>query len=183
MNKSIILLLLGVFAFMVSCEKEGDKVMMLDDPKAPQLVTMPDLNMSRDKGGDLLVFETSMVDPGFTASATYFLEAAAAGTDFATVIPILSTTDVDEIEIAVSDLNAMLIKYFPEDATSAVDFRVRSRLSVDAGTGAPGTGNMPFEYISTTVTEDVTLFGFLRLDLINSGVDQKNYFSIIKWGV
>ncbi len=173
MNKSIILLLLGVFAFMVGCEKEGDKVMMLDDPKAPQLISMPDLNMSRDKGGDVLVFETSAVDPGFTASATYELEAAAAGTEFATVIPILSTIHADEIEITVSDLNAILLKHFPEDATSSVDFRVRSQLVVDAGTGAPGTGDMPFEYISSTVTEDVTIFGFLRLDLINSGMDQK----------
>lgn len=173
MNKSIILILLGIFAFVTACEKEGDQVIMLDNPKAPQLVTMPDLNMSRDKGGDILVFETTAVDPGFTASAKYALEAAEAGTDFATVIPILSTTQADEIEITVSDLNAILLKHFPEDATSAVDFRVRSTLVVDAGTGAPGTGNDPFEYISDTKTEDVTLFGFLRLDLINSGLDQK----------
>jgi hypothetical protein len=173
MNKSIIFLLMGLFAFLVACENEGDKVIMLDSPKAPQLTGMPDLNLSRDKGGNVLKFEATPVDPGFVASASYYLEACESGTSFVKIIPIYSGISVDEIELTVSELNAILLKHFPEDATSTVDFRLRSVLVVDAGTGAPGTGSDPFEYVSTTITEDVTIFGFMRLDLVNSGMDQK----------
>ncbi|MCT4588009.1 MAG: SusE domain-containing protein [Carboxylicivirga sp.] len=169
MNKSIIFLLMGLFAFLVACENEGDKVIMLDSPVAPELVSMPDLNLTRDKGGETLKFNATAVDPGFTASATYYLEASEAGTEFAKVIPVYSGIDVNSIELTVSELNSILLKHFPEDATSSVDFRLRSILTVDAGTGA----HEPFEYTSETVTEDVTIFGFMRLDLIDSGMDQK----------
>lgn len=173
MNKSIIFLLLGLFTFFVSCEKDGDKVAILESPIPPALTSMPDLSLSRDKGGDILKFAATPVDPGFVASANYYLEAAVAGTSFAEIISIYSGTSVDDITISVSELNTILLKHFPEDQTSSVDFRLRSQLVVDAGTGAPGTGTDPFEYISETVTEDVSIFGFMRLDFIDSGMDQK----------
>ncbi|MCU4157415.1 SusE domain-containing protein [Carboxylicivirga sp. A043] len=173
MNRAIIYFLIGLFAFVVGCEKEGDKVVMLDSPTAPELVSMPDLNLTRDNSGNSLTFAGNPVDPGFVASATYYLEACEAGNDFQDLALIYSGSQINEVTMTVSELNQALLTILDEDKTTSVDFRVRSILTVDAGTGAPGTGSNPFEYTSQIVNEDVTVFGFLRLDLIGSGVDQK----------
>jgi hypothetical protein len=101
------------------------------------------------------------------------LEAAAAGTNFADPIVILTDVQNDSLKISVSDLNGLLLKKFPADKASSIDFRIRSVLVVDAGTGAPGTGNAPFEYISKTSNANVTLYGLPKLDLIDSGINQK----------
>ncbi|MDZ7633854.1 MAG: hypothetical protein U5L72_05230 [Bacteroidales bacterium] len=66
-----------------------------------------------------------------------------------------------------------LIKKFPTDATTSLDFRLRSVLVVDAGTGAPGTGANPFRYLSAARNANVALYGLPRLNLIGSGMDQK----------
>ena len=77
------------------------------------------------------------------------------------------------MKISVSDLNGILLKKFPADATTSVDFRLRAVLVVDAGTGAPGTGTNTFSYISAVKNASVTLYGLPRLDLVGSGMDQK----------
>lgn len=141
---------------------------MLADPVAPTIATMPNLTLERSKGVDLLEFVGTPVDPGFAASAKYFLEAAAAGIEFENVIQIYSGIEVESIKITVSDLNQLLLKSFPADQVSSIDFRIRTALVVDGGTGAES-----FEYFSGTSTADVTLYGLLRLDLIGSGMTQK----------
>jgi hypothetical protein len=145
---------------------------MLDNPVKPEIVTMPDLTLKRTNGTQILEFVGTSVDPGFQASANYFLEASAAGTNFSEPIAIINGIQGKSMKISVSELNGILLKKFPANEVSSVDFRLRSVLVVDAGTTAPGTGNKPFEYTSATKNAKVTIYGLPKLDLINSGIDQ-----------
>lgn len=148
-------------------------VTMQSNPVAPTITTMPDLTLVRANGTQVLEFVGTPVDPGFTASATYYLEACAAGTDFAAPVTVWSGTQTKSMKITVSDLNGALIKKFPVDAVSSLDFRLRAVLVVDAGTGAPGTGTKPFSYTSAAKNANVTLYGLPRLNLIGSGMTQR----------
>ncbi len=173
MRNTIFILFIGLIGLLSSCEKDGETIVMLENPVAPEIVIMPNLTLQRNKGTEMLEFVGTPVDPGFQASAKYFLEAAAAGTNFADPTIILTDVQNASLKISVSDLNGILLKKFPADKATSVDFRVRSELAVDAGTGAPGTGTAPFEYSSKTSTANVTLYGLPKLDLIDSGIDQK----------
>ena len=173
MKKLIYITFIGLIGLLFSCEEDGDLVYMDENPTPPSIVSMPDLTLERNNGTDTLEFVCTPVDPGFQASASYFLEASAAGANFADPVVIVTGVKGTSFKITVSDLNGILLKKFPADEVSSVDFRLRSVLVVDAGTGAPGTGSDPFEYSSDTQTASVTLYGLPRLDLLNSGVDQK----------
>ncbi len=151
-----------------SCKKDETKVVMLTNPTPPTLASLPDLTLQRAHGLDTLVFVGTAVDPGFKASATYFLEACATGNNFKDSLQVLSSTQDATLKITVSALNGILLQKFPADVASAVDFRIRSVLSIDAGTGA-----LPRIYASDPVSANVTIFGLPRLDLINSGITQK----------
>lgn len=168
MKNKIYILFIGLLGLLVSCEKDGEQVVMLSNPVAPTIVSMPNLTLERNNGLEVLEFVGTPVDPGFTASAKYFLEANAAGNNFDNPIIIRTDIQANSFKITVSDLNGMLLKKFPADAVSSVDFRIRSVLVVDAGTGA-----QTFEYTSATSTADVTLYGLPKLDLLNSGMVQK----------
>ncbi len=168
----IYLTFIGLFGLLFSCEKDGTKVEMLTNPIAPELLTIPNLALQRSQGADTLVFTGKAVDPGFQASATYFLEACKKGSNFAAPIPILSNVHAEVLKITVSELNKILLKYYPAYVTTPTDLRLRSVLTVDAGTGAPGTSTKPFEYISDVKSADVTPYGLPRLDLVNSGLAQ-----------
>lgn len=175
MNKKLIIFLtfIGLVGIFTSCEKDGEQVVMSTNPVAPSILTLPDLTLQRNNATDTLVFTGTAVDPGFVASATYILEAAAQGTAFADPVTIYSGVKASPIKITVSDLNSLMLKKFPADQASSVDFRLRAVLVVDAGTGAVGTSENPLEYISQTMTSSVTIYGLPKLDLINSGIDQK----------
>jgi len=191
-NKLVIYLaFLGLIGLFASCEKDGDKITMSTDPIAPEILSMPNLTLERNNGTDVLVFTGSPVDPGFQASATYFLEACAAGNNFTDAVTIYSGVKNDTVKITVSDLNTLLLKKFPADQTSSVDFRFKAMLVVDAGTGALGTSTNPLVYYSAVKNANVALYGLPRLDLIGSGMDQKiesalgdgKYFGIVKLNV
>lgn len=169
----IYLTIIGLFALLFSCENEGTNVVMLDNPTAPTIKTVPDLTLKRADGTKVLQFVGTSVDPGFKASANYFLEACKSGTNFADAVTLISGTQDTLMQITVSDLNAALLKKFAADQSTSVDLRIRSVLTVDAGTGAPGTSAKPFEYTSVVKTVSVTTYGLPRLDLINSGLTQK----------
>ena len=172
-NLMIYLSFIGLIGLLFSCEKDETKVIMMTNPVAPTIQTVPDLTLKRAGGNDTLVFVGTAVDPGFQASATYFLEACAKGNNFTDAVVLVSSTRPTALKISVSDLNGILLKKFPADQVSSVDLRLRSILVVDAGTGAPGTSTMPFEYISEVKNANVTIYGLPRIDLINSGMDQK----------
>jgi len=172
MKKLIYLTFIGLLGLLFSCKEDGDQVYILDNPVAPTIASMPDLTLERNNGTNTLEFIGTDVDPGFVASVKYFLEACATGNAFANVISIQSAI-TPSFSITVSDLNGVLLKSFPADEVSSVDFRIRARLVVDAGTGAPGASDDTFEYSSETETASVTLYGLPRLDLLNSGIEQK----------
>lgn len=188
MKKLIYITFIGLLGLLVSCEKDGDQNFILENPVTPSIVSMPNLTLERNNGTEILEFVGTPADPGFVASAKYFLEACASGDNFNDVIAIQNNTEGTSFEISVSDLNGILLKKFPADEVSSVDFRIRSQLVVDAGTGAPGAADDSFEYSSETETSSVTLYGLPRLDLINSGIDQKiesalgngEYFGYVK---
>jgi hypothetical protein len=167
-NLIIYLTVIGLIGLLSSCEKDETRVVMLTNPVVPTIKTMPDLTLTRTNGTQTLTFVGTPVDPGFQASVVYYLEACASGNKFVDVTPILSSTQDAELKITVSDLNGILLKSFPADEVSTVDFRIRSVLVTDAGTGVK-----PLMYNSPTVPAEVTLYGLPRLDLIGSGIDQK----------
>jgi hypothetical protein len=175
MNKKIVLYIsfIGLIGLLFSCEKDEDQIFMLDNPVAPTLVNVPNLTLERSNGANTLEFTGTPVDAGFQASANYFLEIAAAGTNFADPVTIASGIQPASMKITVSDLNGILLKKFPADAATSADLRIRAVLVVDAGTGAPGTSSNPFEYSSDTKTVTVTPYGLPRLDLVYSGEAQK----------
>lgn len=175
MKKNILIYLtfIGMGLLLAGCEKDGTIVTMLSNPVAPVLTTLPDLTLERTNGNEVLEFVGTPVDPGFQASATYFIDAAAAGTAFADPVTVWTGNQCTSMQITVSDLNGALIRKFPTDATTSLDFRLRATLIVDAGTGSPGTGSTPFAYASALKTASATLYGLPRLNLIGSGVAQK----------
>lgn len=190
-NLLIYLTIIGLIGLLTGCEEDQTKVVMLTSPVAPTISAMPDLTLTRANGSQVLEFVGTPVDPGFNASATYFLEACASGSSFADPVVVYSGTQDLSIKMTVSDLNGMLLKKFPADAVSATDWRIRAVLVVDAGTGAPGTSTKPFVYSSAPRSANVTLYGLPRLDLINSGMMQKiesalgdgKYFGFVKLDV
>lgn len=187
-NLLIYLTFIGLAAILAGCEKDGGIVTLSTSPVPPALTTIPDLTLLRSNGNNVLEFVGTPVDPGFQASATYFIDAAAAGTDFADFVTVWTGNQCKSMKLTVSDLNGALIKKFPTDATTSLDFRLRATLVVDAGTGAPGTGSNPFTFASALKTASATLYGLPRLNLINSGIAQKiesalgdgNYMGYVK---
>jgi len=173
-RKSLLyLVLIGLISLLAGCEKDGSKVTMLGSPVVPTITTMPTLTLVRAHGTDVLKFVGTPVDPGFQASATYFLEACAHGNNFASAIILYSGVQDTSIKFTVSDLNGLMLKKFDPDVTTSIDVRIRSVLTVDAGTGAWGTSTNPMVYLSPVSTVNLTTYGLPRLDLLNSGITQK----------
>jgi starch-binding outer membrane protein SusE/F len=169
MNKNILKYIasIALFGLLFSCKKDETKVIM-STVNVPTIQTMPALTLTRATGTQTLTFVGTPVDPGFQASATYFLEACVKGTNFIDPISIFSGVSDASMQITVSDLNVILLKKLAADQVSAVDFRVRAVMTLSAG-----TGYTPMVYNSPTTTVNVTPYGLPRLDLIGSGVTQK----------
>ena len=165
--------LIGLISVLSACEKDEERVVMLENPVPPTLQTMPGLTLERVNANQTLIFSATEVDPGFRASANYFLEMAPSGTNFSRPMVLYSGIRVDTISIKVSDMNGMLLRLFPADLASSADFRVRAVMVVDAGTGALGSGATPLQFTSETRTVQVIPYGLPRLNLLNSVLEQK----------
>ena len=170
MNKNLLIYLtfIGLFGLLFGCNKEATKVVMLATPNAPTISTLPGLTLQRANATDTLTFVGTPVDPGFQASASYVLEACASGTNFQDPVVVLTGTNDTKMKITVSDLNGLLLKKFPADAASSIDFQIVSTLVITAG-----TGYSPMVYTSAVKTASVTTYGLPRLDLVGSGITQK----------
>lgn len=168
MNKKIFIYLtfIGLIGLLFSCEKDETRAVLLDSPNVPTLVSTPDLTLKRANGLNVLEFVGTPLEPGFQASTTYYLEACAKGTNFLDVTSLLSDKQDLSMKITVSDLNGLLLKKFPADKLSSLDFRIRAVLSLSSGTGS-------YVYNSVVASKDVTIYGLPRLDLIGSGITQK----------
>ena len=115
MNKKIYLYLtfIGLIGLLFSCQKDETKAVLLDNPIVPTIQSTPDLTLKRANGLNVLEFKGTAVDPGFQASATYYLEACAKGTNFADATLILSDNQDLSMKITVADLDGILLKKFP----------------------------------------------------------------------
>ena len=182
-NSIIYLTFIGLIGLLSSCEKDGTNVVISDPVVKPTIVTMPNLTLTRATAAQTLKFVGTFVDPGFNASANYFLEACAKGNNFVDVITVISSIQDTAMKITVSDLNGILLAKFPADAVSQVDFRIRAVLLRDGGTGVA-----PLVYSSDIKTAAVTIYGLPSLNLTNSGLTQKiesaagdgKYFGLVK---
>lgn len=147
-------------------------VTMLSEPIPPTIVSMPEMKFYRTGDPNQIVeFKCTPVDPGFKASATYFLEIAPAGSEFANPLQLYSGPQDTLISFKVSELNAKLLTVFDGDKETNAEVRVRAILTVDAGTGAPGTGTNPFSYTSASLATVVRPYGLPRLDLIGTSYE------------
>ena len=164
MNKRIFIYLtfIGLIGLLFSCEKDETKAVLSDNPIAPILQTVPDMTLKRANGTNVLTFVGTAVDPGFKASVTYFLEACAKGSDFKDPIAILTDKQDLSMKITVADLDGILLKKFPADQVTPLDFRIRSVLSLSSGTGS-------FVYSSAVKSVDVTTYGPPSLNLTVAG--------------
>lgn len=179
MKKYYILLfaLVGVLGFFSSCDEDGDHVVLRENVIAPTIKTLPDLSLVRANGTETLVFACTPVDPGFTASASYFLEACPENNNFENVTQLYNGVTCDNIEFTINELNSILLNGFAEDQTSSVDFRIRCVLETDAGLGVDD-----HVYYSETVNGDATIFGLLRLDILISGSETQKIVSLASDG-
>ncbi|SDB97548.1 SusE domain-containing protein [Williamwhitmania taraxaci] len=165
MNKLLYIMSIGMLGLLFSCEKDESKATMLENPIVPTFQTIPDLTLTRAAGTNTLKFVGTLLNPGYNASAKYFLEACPKGNNFVNTAAILSDVQDTSMLITVSDLNSILLKKFPGDQVSEADLRIRAVMVVDGG-----TGSKTFEYTSETKTVNVTLYGLPRLDFITGGV-------------
>lgn len=188
MKKYISLIIIALSVIFTACEKDGEMLKLADNVVPPDFLTVPSLSLERSHGNDSLMFTCSPVNAGFQVSANYFIEVCATGDNFENKQTIFSGSKIDTVKIAVKDLNQILLKIIPENTTASVDIRIRADLVVDAGTGAPGTGDSLFEYISKVQSVDAKAFGLPRLNLVNSGRNQNiksassdgTYFNYVK---
>jgi hypothetical protein len=164
--------LLGLVLLLASCEKEGEKVIILDTVNPPALGDLPNLVLQRTDANKTITFIGTPVNPGFQASAEYFLEVDVAGNNFANPLVLYSGSKGDTIRILASTLNGRLLEKFIAEVNTNANFRLRSVLNVDAGQGAPGSGANPMVFTSATKTVVVNPFGLPRLNLVGSGMAQ-----------
>jgi hypothetical protein len=164
MNKKILIYLsfIGLIGLLFSCEKDETKAVLSDNPIAPTIKTMPDLTLKRASGLSVLEFVGTPVEPGFQASVTYYLEACAKGNNFQDALVILTDKQNLSMKITVADLDGILLKKFPADQVSSIDFRIRSVLSLSSGTGS-------YVYSSPVKNADVKTYGPPALSLTVAG--------------
>ncbi len=168
MRKYIIIFLafIGLVNLFSACKKDETKATMLASPTAPVFTTVPELVLKRSEASKSLQFVGTKADFGFQSSVTYFLEADLAGNQFKKPISIASSTD-DTYTISVTDLNTILIKTLPLDKTTAMEFRIKASLTVEA------SGATPIVAISETKAVSVTTYGPPTLTLTSAGTLQK----------
>ncbi|MEI6276126.1 MAG: SusE domain-containing protein [Prolixibacteraceae bacterium] len=178
MNKKIFIYLtfIGLIGLLFSCEKEGTKAVLSDNPTVPTIATLPNLTLKRANGTNVLEFVGTPFNPGFQASAMYYLEACAKGNNFQDVISIMNDKQDLSLKITVADLDGLMLKKYPADQVTSLDFRIRTVLSLSSGTGS-------YEYSSPVKSGDVTTYGpptlaFTvagKLQGIVSAADNKSY--------
>ncbi|MGA1977098.1 MAG: SusE domain-containing protein [Bacteroidales bacterium] len=174
MKKNILVyFFIGLISLLAGCKKDGTMVTILTNPIVPTIKTMPSLALLRANATDTLEFVGTPVNPGFTASANYFLEACQSGNNFVNSVTIYSGIQDTVIKMTNSAINGALLKQFTADSTTNIDVRIRAVLIVSSGTGAPGSISNPITYSSAITTVPATIYGLPRLDLINSGMTQK----------
>ncbi|HEY4788152.1 MAG TPA: SusE domain-containing protein [Bacteroidales bacterium] len=155
---------IGMVGLLFSCQKQESKV-ELTNTISPKL-TVPSLSFTKDMANDQVVFTGTKVDPGFTASATYYLEVDTAGNNFKNPTVLASSIRDSAFEFSVSDLNKVLLNNWLPYVNNSVEFRIRAVLDQ---TNA-GAGVSPVVSISPSVPTTVVLYGLPQLNLVAGGV-------------
>jgi hypothetical protein len=163
MKNTIFLFLafLWLTGLLVSCEKDETIVKLTENPVLPKVVTLPNLIFDKAHENDTIVFVCSPIDFGYGISAKYALEAVVSGKEFSTkeTMRIYYGDDYAEIKTTIIKVNKLFKgKKIVAGTKSAVDFRIRAVLTVDAGSGALGSSTNPLEYISETVTDSTITY-------------------------
>ncbi len=172
----IFLAFIGLINFFTSCEKDETKTIMLANPVAPELTTVPELVLKRVDASKPLQFIGTKADFGFSSSVTYNLEADLAGNQFANPI-VIASGKVDTFNISTTDLNSILIKTLPLDKISAMELRVRAILTVEASGANSIVANSEPKAVSITTygPPSLTLTTAGTLQNITSPTDNKIY--------
>lgn len=171
-NSIIAFILLVISTMFIGCEDSGESPVMLENPLPSYVVSMPDMKLERKDGADVLSFEISPIEVGFTASVNYIFEASLSGTNFEPSVILYSGSNVDSVSLTKSELNAKLLGIGDPNVTADYDFRVRAIVDADAGNGVK-----PHQLISKVKTKAVSTYGLLRLQLI--GVEGEHYIKSI----
>ncbi|RJE72665.1 SusE domain-containing protein [Reichenbachiella sp. MSK19-1] len=140
---------------LISCEEELVEKAVLDSESAVnELSELPSSSyiLLYDEGAEAFdEFEWTEADYGFSASVTYTLQVAAAGTEFAEAKG-LGTTQADSLVIANASLNTTILGMgATAEQAYAVDFRVASSIG-------EGVDPVYSNVISATVTPYATTF-------------------------
>jgi hypothetical protein len=160
--------IIGIIGLSASCQKQESKIEILANINPPTLTTVPTISFTKDMANDTVVFEGTKVNPGFTASATYYLEVDTAGDNFANAIILASDIQDSKIKFAVSALNNALLNTWNPYVSNNLEFRIRAVLDqTNAGAGVP-----PIVSTSPSASVSAVLYGLPQLNLVGSGTDQ-----------
>lgn len=158
-----IFVLAGLFVF-TSCEDSTGPTLSTN-VQEPSFVNAPSGQsyMLLEANSEDVALELEWTRPGvgFRAAATYTIEMAEAGTDFADPEAMLETTQ-NSVSITVSELNSsMLSAGFPENVETQVDLRVITEINEEVET-------MYSSAITIGVTPYFADTGLLNLFLVGS---------------
>lgn len=170
-NKILFLLFFAVISTLISCEKDEERIYLDENLNPPELIEVPsDLVLNRVNSGDTIMFAGTLIDPGFASVIRYQLLAERIPGEE----PALLFSDSQDtvMKVSVADLNTALLNICPEYTSSVVNLMIAAELIADAGTGAD-----KIIYYSAPRTINVTTFGVLRIDVIDSDTIQQLAFT------
>ena len=132
MKKLSIIFMLIAGIFLVSCDKE-EVGPVIGDTVSPELTAPASglaLELTEANAGDLITFEWTAADYGFSAAITYILEMDFAGNEFANPILLGNFPNALTTTLTNGELNTKLIANgVSAGATANLEFRISSKVS------------------------------------------------------
>lgn len=132
MKKISLILLLFITAFMVSCEKDKENVLIKETISANDLNSLSSSTfvlLIDNAAENFQTFSWTEVDYGFQAVVTYVVQADIKGNNFSAPIDLLTATAVTSGTITVGDLNkALLGAGLDPDVAVDLQFRVKATI-------------------------------------------------------
>jgi starch-binding outer membrane protein SusE/F len=130
-NIFIYLVVIGFFS-LLSCEKDENRAILSDSPKAPELISPSDGTtkaLTLADSANTITFTWNMADFGFKAAVNYTLQMDKTGDDFKSPIEI-ATASNDTANLNIYSFNNTLITHgikFNEE--QSLDVRIRATLT------------------------------------------------------
>lgn len=131
-NILLFLITTGVLA-LTSCDKGELGPVASSDPGAPSITAPAEgesYTLTKEIADDtLLTFEWTEPDYGFPAAVTYSIEMASAGSEFADLVQV-GTTSQRSYSVTVAGMNSMLLSAdYPAGEETMVDIRVTAAIA------------------------------------------------------